>query len=345
MKFRMILAALLLPAVVPAQQPGEKPQTTPSPYTNSFQYIPATNGNVVPLDYFVTTPEQSKEHVNLNLRNAPLKEAIKQLTEQTKQEFVLEADAPAGARVTIVAKNIRLNTALDMLTDATNLNWNRQTVKKTDAKEAVVVYHLGKKVSRNWWEQGYFSPYINTAVPRDSNGNLYWNGQNYNRWNFQYTAPKTDPGQKPELTPAPKGNRNFDVGTNLLQASPYTNSLRVGTTFTQGQSNNFSATYSPLATTLTGVFNTTEVRSTFTCPHCKNQVTVIHKHEAPKCDKCGRVFHDDWQFCPFDGAKRPAGTDTDWQFCPICGERIKPDGKVETKPKGGKADPNSAKGM
>ena len=30
-----------------AQQPGEKPKTTPSPYTNTLKYIPATNGNVV----------------------------------------------------------------------------------------------------------------------------------------------------------------------------------------------------------------------------------------------------------------------------------------------------------
>jgi len=265
------------------------------------------------------------------------------LTEQTKLEFVLESDAPADARVTIVAKNIRLNTALDMLTDATDINWNQQSVNKVDAKSVSIVYHLGKKVSRNWWEQGYFSPYINTAVPLYSNGNLYWNGQNDTRWNFQFTPQKNDPGQKLNITPYPNGNQRFDIGTNLLQVKPSTYQNQVGTTFIQGQLNNLSTNYS-LANTLASVVDTTEVRSTFTCPHCKNQVTVIHKHEAPKCDKCGRVFHDDWQFCPFDGAKRPASADPDWQFCPICGERIKPDAKVETKPREGKADTNGGKG-
>ena len=162
-------------------------------------------------------PEKSKVRVNLNLKNAPLKEAIKQLTEQTKLEFVLESDAPADARVTIVAKNIRLNTALDMLADATDLNWNQQSVNKVDAKSVSIVYHLGKKVSRNWWEQGYFSPYINTAVPLDSNGNLYWNGQNNTRWNFQYTPQKNDPSQKLNLTPYPNGNQNSEFRTKLLK--------------------------------------------------------------------------------------------------------------------------------
>jgi hypothetical protein len=74
-----------------------------------------------------------------------------------------------------------------------------------------------------------------------------------------------------------------------------------------------------------GVYNlrTSEERHTFTCPHCKEQVTIISKRESPKCDKCGRIFQSDWKFCPFDGAKRPANADT-WEYCPHCGKRVTP---------------------
>ena len=65
-----------------------------------------------------------------------------------------------------------------------------------------------------------------------------------------------------------------------------------------------------------------ERRSTFTCPHCKGQATVIRKVTAPECPKCGRAFRADWQFCPFDGAKRPATAASDWKYCPICGKRV-----------------------
>ena len=350
MKFRMILSALLLPAVVLAQQPGEKPKSAPPADTNArvdYSVIVPTNGQNAYHGNLLrgsTAPVQSNVRVNLNLRNARLKEAIKQLSKQTKQEFVLEDDAPADARVTVVAKNIRLNTALDMLTDATGLNWNQQTIKKSDSKETTVVFHLGKKISRDdFWQRSSVSPFINNVGP--------WNGQNSNFTpNFQFTPGTNNSNLKLDFAPALKGNLNLDTKPNFV--SPDTGTFQNRATLLQSKPNNLPilqsepynlATNIRVGDTLLNSIGINEVRSTFTCPHCKNQVTVIHKPESPKCEKCGRVFHDDWQFCPFDGAKRPAGTDTDWQFCPICGERIKPDVKVETKPKGGKADTNNAR--
>ena len=47
-------------------------------------------------------------------------------------------------------------------------------------------------------------------------------------------------------------------------------------------------------------------RSTFTCPHCKGQVTILRQKKPAQCSKCGRSFEGDWQYCPFDGTKRPA---------------------------------------
>src|SRR5205814_108603 len=47
-------------------------------------------------------------------------------------------------------------------------------------------------------------------------------------------------------------------------------------------------------------------RYTFTCPHCKGQVTGIRQAQQPSCPKCGRTFEPDWKLCPVDGTKRPS---------------------------------------
>lgn len=73
---------------------------------------------------------------------------------------------------------------------------------------------------------------------------------------------------------------------------------------------------------------TTERRATFTCPHCKNQITMIRRGSQPKCPTCQRLFQPDWKFCPFDGAKRPPSP-SDWHFCPICGKPISMENAVD----------------
>ena len=64
-----------------------------------------------------------------------------------------------------------------------------------------------------------------------------------------------------------------------------------------------------------------EERSTFTCPHCKGQSTVLRQRVQPDCPKCAVTFQPTWQFCPRDGTKRPA-TGNEWKFCPHCGKRV-----------------------
>ncbi len=68
-------------------------------------------------------------------------------------------------------------------------------------------------------------------------------------------------------------------------------------------------------------YRTTEERATFTCPHCHGQVTMIRTRQQPKCPRCGRTFQSDWEFCPYDGAKRPASTSA-WHYCPLCGKQV-----------------------
>lgn len=63
-------------------------------------------------------------------------------------------------------------------------------------------------------------------------------------------------------------------------------------------------------------------RSTFNCPHCKAQSTVIRSRQQPKCTKCERTFERDWQFCPADGSKRPAAP-VEWKYCPSCGKEVR----------------------
>ena len=62
-------------------------------------------------------------------------------------------------------------------------------------------------------------------------------------------------------------------------------------------------------------------RSTFNCPHCKGQVTILRQKKPAQCSKCGRTFDGDWQYCPFDGTKRPASA-PEWRYCPLCGRRV-----------------------
>ena len=74
-----------------------------------------------------------------------------------------------------------------------------------------------------------------------------------------------------------------------------------------------------------------ELRSTFTCPHCKGQVTALRTRQEPKCPKCGRLFQGDWQYCPADGTKRPA-ISSDWRFCPLCGHRVEIEKRAPEEP-------------
>jgi len=69
------------------------------------------------------------------------------------------------------------------------------------------------------------------------------------------------------------------------------------------------------------VIRTQERRSLFKCPHCKGQATVIRHPEQPKCEKCSSVFQPGWQFCPADGAKRPAAVG-EWKYCPFCSKKV-----------------------
>jgi hypothetical protein len=193
--------------------------------------------------------------VNLDLNNLPVKDALKQVFDQAKREYVLDADVPDDKRVTVRAADVPLNTALDLITGAAGVRWGQEI------KDGKAVIRVGKNAPRSLFAAG------NLAT-------IYGNGMN-------------------ALDLARQG----DLGPLIYR------------------------------------FGTTERRSTFTCPHCKGQATVLRASRQPRCAKCDRVFQSSWQFCPQDGTKRPAAAGA-WKFCPICGKPVAMDSTTTDAPAG-----------
>jgi hypothetical protein len=177
--------------------------------------------------------------IRLDINNVPVREALKHIFEQAKQEHIVDDDVPQDVRVTVRASNVKLSTALDLVTQAAGVQWT------TERRDSRTVVRIGKSALRS-------------AIRR--------------------------------LVP--------DVNTFLREIP--------GVRFDSGGS--------PL-------FFGRDQRSAFTCPHCKERVTIVGQKQQPKCPKCSRVFQDDWQFCPVDGSKRPP-TPGAVRFCPLCGKEV-----------------------
>jgi RNA polymerase subunit RPABC4/transcription elongation factor Spt4 len=188
--------------------------------------------------------------VDLDMNNVPVRDALKQVFAQAKQEFVVDADVPEDARITARAKNVQLGTALDLITQSARVRWGREI------KDGKTVYRIGKSV-------------------------------------------------RSSVFASPGATGVFSLDLNRLRDS------------------------SPLIYR----YGVTEQRSTFTCPHCKGQATVLRQNQQPRCPECQRVFQSDWQFCPHDGAKSPA-VSSDWKFCPICGKAVDMEKAEQNVPRG-----------
>src|SRR5947209_1003576 len=85
------------------------------------------------------------KRVDLDLNNASLKDALKQLFDQAKYEFSIDGDAP-DTRITVHAKNVRFSTALGLITEAAGVNW------KVERKDKSTHYTIGKSLkSSHYW--------------------------------------------------------------------------------------------------------------------------------------------------------------------------------------------------
>jgi len=211
-----------------------------------------------------------EKRVDLDLKKASLKDALKQLFDQAKYGFTIEGDAPDSS-ITVHAKNVKFSTALGLITDAAGVNW------KMEQKDKSIHYTVGKSI-----KSSHFWP--NTPWVLDGKSNSFI---------FSDNKPFTLSTGKNSFTPH-----------LFKQTDPMSGALGLYTTVTS------------------------ERQSTFICPHCKGQTTVVRSRQQPKCPKCGRTFQTEWQFCPFDSSKRPA-TPGAWKFCPLCGKEV----NMEEEPK------------
>src|SRR5690242_17295425 len=134
MRCPLLLSVLTLCAALPAfAQQTSKPASPPASSTQIHTEKPSNVS--VPLqfstDNTVTLTEPlsltlhwndrtpSDERVHLDLVNATLPEALKQLFNQvkTKPEFELEKETPTDSRLTVTVRHIKFTTALDLITE------------------------------------------------------------------------------------------------------------------------------------------------------------------------------------------------------------------------------------
>lgn len=202
--------------------------------------------------------------VNLELENASVRDAVKEIFTQAKSDFVVDSDVPEDVRLTIHVRNISLLTALNLVTEAAGVGWRLEAVA-TGAPATPQLKSEGAPGARYQLQQ------YNLAGPR------------------RYRIGKSIVG--PGTAISIIGDR---VMLNRMPEFFTFNSLQ------------------------------REERSTFTCPHCKSQTTMVRVQQQPKCTKCSRVFEKDWQYCPTDGNRRPAAP-ADWRYCPSCGKEVRPD--------------------
>jgi predicted RNA-binding Zn-ribbon protein involved in translation (DUF1610 family) len=81
--------------------------------------------------------------VNLEIENATLKDALNALFKAAKREYAVEGELPGDARVSLKAMNVKLGTALDLITQAAGVGWTQEK------KEGKTVYRIGKNLKRD----------------------------------------------------------------------------------------------------------------------------------------------------------------------------------------------------
>ncbi len=260
--------------------------------------------------------------VSPDVKNLPVREALKQIIGKADVVYDVAADVPKDIKVTLKADKITLTTALNALIESTGLGCtatNNTTVTVNNGKQTTttkITYHITKTKS---------GPLSRSMPVLD---------------NLTYDHPVA---HRFETRVIPDGAHNVTIQKDTAELQKTLTEIETSTplfrkltgeaseqtakdlvaTVTQGLNGLkvFSVNKGNDTDALRYLVTATEERSTFTCPHCKEQVTVIKKHTTIKCPTCGRGYQDDYKFCPFDGTKRPADS-SKWSFCPHCGKSI-----------------------
>lgn len=267
-RYLLIAAAAVVPGAVwmsHAAAQSQAPQVPAQPGVTApptVRVVPKAGTTSLSFAQGFGIPSSLGKTVTVEIDNATARDAFKTVLDNAKQEFVMDEDVPQDARVSLRAANVRLSTALDVISQSAGVNWRIET------KGGKPVVRIGK------------------SVPKQSEFSF-----------FTSAVPQTADVLHEFIRKAPKGSSVLkDMSSGILR------------------------------------YQLSEERSTFTCPHCKGQTTMLRQRQQPKCPKCERLFQPSWQFCPVDGSKRPA-TPGEWKHCPLCGKQVDKDksGKEKSK--------------
>ncbi len=88
------------------------------------------------------TDDPSKR-LDLDIKNEPVREALKDVLSKAKVDHVVDDDVPKDVRVTIVAKNVRLRTALSLIAEAAGIGW------RSELEGGKVRFRFGKGI-KSW---------------------------------------------------------------------------------------------------------------------------------------------------------------------------------------------------
>jgi hypothetical protein len=89
----------------------------------------------------LTIGADAAKRMDLDLKDQPIRDALKIILGPLKREFEVADDVPKDVRVTVKASNVRLSTALDLLAEAAGAGW------QTELKDGKVLYRLGKSIA------------------------------------------------------------------------------------------------------------------------------------------------------------------------------------------------------
>jgi predicted RNA-binding Zn-ribbon protein involved in translation (DUF1610 family) len=269
--------------------------------TIAAQYLPA--GISAPEIAF---PKAAK--ITVDIKGRSLREALKKLFASASGSFEIDKDVPDNLDISLKATNVHLQRVVDVLTDALNIGFTMEykPVLSSDEKKAAsklsIVYHFVKTPMKRYSAQDTFGT---------SNSYLYFNDALAKAEKAVRIAEDSHVLAPATVTvPALPAADTLQLKQELLKAQDDAK-MQIAEAFAAVKAQK------PLVYDIV----TSEERSTFTCPSCKEQITVMRKHTTPKCPTCGKEFQKEWKFCPNDGAKRPADP-TDWKFCPHCGKAV-----------------------
>lgn len=113
--------------------------------------------------------------IDLDLNNVPVREAVKRICEQAKQEYQIDDDVSDTSRVSLRASDVRFSTALDLVTQAAGIGW------RSEIKDSKRMIRVGKAVSG-----GNFGVFVNPPV-----GDLLRNIEGWTNQRFQF-SPNND---------------------------------------------------------------------------------------------------------------------------------------------------------